>query len=378
MALTKRNNNAALMAQAARIAMPIIKQALVSPTTMDLAAYGFNTVKDAVSARRQRKKKKGNGAVAVVGPKGGGIAAPVAVSRIMYTKQPQFQKGVGSVTITHRELVGEFKNSPGLVVNQGVTGNLYRLNPSNSSLFPWLQTLASNFDEYCFRSVVLRYVPSCTTQETGRLAMYFDKDSQDLEPADRIELSSIGHQTSTSAWAEATLRVPVDQKRRFTDDSNTADPKLLDLGQVGIATYGGGGTNVLGDVFIEYSITFNEPQPSSGVVQTIVTGAGTDNTVGPKFVTIVSDSTSATMTVRAPGTYLITQFQRATTVSGVTASVGATITSVTNLLAPPCYATMATVIVDRPGATITWAGTGFTFRTTQVVRAKRGNVSVVL
>lgn len=374
MALTQRNNNAAVMAAAASMAGPIIKNALMSQTGRDLAVAGYNAAKKAVTGR----KKKKNGTASVIGGKTGSIAAPVAVSRIMTSRQARFSRGVGSVTITHRELIGEWKNSTGLVVNQGVEGNLYRLNPSNSSLFPWLQTLASNFDQYCFKSLTLRYIPSCTTGEAGRLAMYFDKDSQDTEPSDRVELSNMGHLTSTSAWAEATLNVPVDNIRRFTDDSNTADPKLLDLGQVGIATYGGGGTNTLGEVFIEYTVSFFEPQPSSGVVQTVVTGAGVDNTVGPRFVTITGNTTSTTVTFRSPGTYLVNQVQRATTVGGVTASVGATITSITNLLAPPCYTTMATVIIDRPGATIQWDGTGFTFRTTQIVRARKANVSVVL
>nr|AXP98803.1 coat protein [Elderberry aureusvirus 1] len=300
----------------------------------------------------------------------GAVVAPVAVARIVRGSKPKFRKGVGSVTISHRELLGQWNNSPGLVVNQGVADNIYRVNPSNGVLFPWLQTLASNFDQYTFGNVSLQYVPLCSTTETGRVAMYFDKDSQDLEPADRVELASMAHLTETSAWAEATLNIPTDGLKRFTDDSATADPKLLDLGQIGVATYGGSGTNPVGDIFIRYTITFHEPQASSGLVSTIQTGTGSVNS-GPTIVSVSGSDTSTTVTFRGPGTFYVNMGQRATALANVGNSAGTTVSSITNASNGTIYTSTCVIIVNTAGGTITYTGTAFGNYTLNVTRTKR-------
>jgi hypothetical protein len=304
------------------------------------------------------------------GAMAGAVVAPVAVSRTIRGSKPKFRKGVGSVTVSHRELIGQWNNSPGLAVNQGTQGNIYRINPSNGVLFPWLQTLAANFDQYTFSNVALQYVPLCSTTETGRVAMYFDKDSQDLEPADRVELANMAHLTETSAWAEALLNVPTDRVKRFTDDSSTADPKLLDLGQVGIATYGGSGTNPVGDIFIRYTVTFFEPQASAGLISTIQTGNGGVNS-GPTIVSVSGGTTSTTITFRGPGTYYVNMGQRATALTTVGNSAGTTISSVTNASNGTIYTSVCVVVVDVVGGTITYTGTDFGNFTLNVTRTKR-------
>jgi hypothetical protein len=301
----------------------------------------------------------------------GAIAAPVAVTRIIRGSRPKFIRSKGAVTITHRELVGQFNNSAALVVNGTVGGTIYKLNPSNGILFPWLQSIASNFDQYKFDNVRLSYVPLCATTETGRVALYFDKDSQDPLPADRVELANMPHLSETAPWAESQLNVPVDKVKRFTNDNTTADQKLVDLGQIGIATYGGGGTNPVGDLFIHYTVTFFEPQPSAGIFETEQTGAGSSNS-GPDLISVGGDAISTVIGFKSPGTFLLTVGQRNTTI-GAVVPTNCVINSSTHAQAVGFFQSVINVTVTIPGAFIQYNGTGFGNRTVNIARAKVTN-----
>lgn len=303
----------------------------------------------------------------------GAVAAPVAISRIVRSSKPRFKKGNGSVTVTHRELIGTFNNSTGLVVNSGVTGNQYRLNPANAVLFPWLQTLASNFDQYRFDNVRLQYVPLCGTSTTGRVALLFDKDSQDELPADRVELANIGHLTETSPWAEASLRIPTDSNKRFTADNATSDPKLIDLGQVGIATYGSTGTDPAGDVFIHYTVTFFEPQPSSGVLSTLRLNGSIATSGGPALFATASTATALAISFKSPGIYFIALSLNCTTFISTT-TVDTTINSASTMHnGTSRFLAMYNITVTRVNGGVTINGTAIGNYNVSATRAKLAN-----
>ncbi|BBD13996.1 p41 protein [Gentian virus A] len=384
MALVATNNNRAVMAKAARQVLPALGAMAVSGTGQQMmwngfkyvAAKGFELGASAYK-KMKGKKNKQRDMVAHPGTFPGSFAAPVAVSRIVRGSKPKFSRSKGAVTISHRELVGQFSNSAALVVNGGVTGNLYRVNPSNPLLFPWLQTLASNFDQYKFDNLRLQFVPMCASTETGRVAIYFDKDSQDPEPIDRIELANMRHLSETAPWCEASLQIPCDGVKRFMNDNTTVDPKLVDLGQVGLATYGGAGTNAVGDMFIHYTVTFFEPQPSSGMIETDQSGLGSVD-AGPLFTSVVTTTTTTTLTFRSPGTYLIAMTQRCLTFTGVT-PIGVTFNSNTNTTAAGTnYAAIYNITVPVPGAQLQFVGTGFGNYTLQVARARITNTANLL
>ena len=364
MALVVRNKNNSIV-PAAKMALAIGTQQLLNNKWMV-----WDGIKWVLRKTWNRMRRD---AVAHPGAFAGSMAAPVAISRTIKGSRPKFSRSSGSVTVTHRELLVQVNNTSAFLVNGGQRSNVYRVNPSNGLLFPWLSTIATNFDQYKFNSVALEYIPLCATTETGRVAMYFDKDSQDPEPSDRVELANMAHLNENAPWAEGRLRVPIDNIKRFTNDSNTSDPKLVDLGQVGFATYGGGGTNPAGDIFVSYTVTFFEPQPSAGLVQTVQTGVGAQN-FGPGYVVTSNTSTDFQITFRGPGTYLVALSHRAATFGSLTGSNGADISSQTTLQAG-VFAFMSIVIVVIPtaGGRLNYTGTGFTEYTLQVVRARVTN-----
>lgn len=234
------------------------------------------------------KKKKNRQMISQAGAMGGAIVAPVAVTRQLKGSRPKFSgKGTGSITVTHREYLGQVVATADLQVNGGIVGNLLKVNPLNGILFSWLPTIAAGYDQYTFNRLTLHYVPLCATTATGRVAMYWDKDSTDSEPTDRVELANQATLKETAPWAEATLTIPTDRVRRFCDDSAVADRKLIDLGQLGVATYGGTSI-VAGDVFVAYSVTLHFPQPLATLMDTtrINTSNAVVTNVGPQYTKV--------------------------------------------------------------------------------------------
>jgi hypothetical protein len=375
MTLVTTNNNRAVMARALKQVVPAVGSLAFSGTGQKLMWDGLSyaATKGVQLAKSLRGKKgKRKDIIAHPGAFPGAVAAPVAISRAVRGSRPKFSRGTGSVTVTHRELVAQINTTAVMTVNNGVTGNLYKVNPSNPNLFPWLQSISSNFDQYRFDSLRVQYIPMCATTETGRAAIYFDKDSEDPAPTDRQELSHMYHLTEMAPWAESNLQIPTDKIKRFMNDSPAVDRKLVDLGQVGFATYGGVDGHAAGDVFIHYTVTFFEPQPSAGLVDTSQTGTGSFDT-GPDFVDEAATSTTTTLTFRSPGTYLVVMIQRMTTFVGVT-PVSVTFNSHTNTVSLLShYASVHCITAPVAGAQMQYVGTGFGNYTLSVARAKTTN-----
>ena len=274
-----------------------------------------------VSSVTKRGKKKKNTSNQIVGGMGA-IAAPVSITKRVRGLRPSFKQTKGKVHITHRELVTSVINLTSTFrVNNNANAAIgqFRVNPSNSSLFTWLPTIASNFDSYRFTSVRFVYVPLCATTETGRVSLFWDKDSQDPLPVDRAALSSYGHSNEGPPWAETILNVPTDGKQRFVTDSNTTDRKLVDLGQFAFATYAGGSNNQIGDIYVEYGVEFSEAQPAGGMTQYITKAVGGDAvSTGPSYLVnanINVNATTANVEFFTPGTFLITAVVYGTTLA---------------------------------------------------------------
>nr|WVH32470.1 p41K [Petunia asteroid mosaic virus] len=383
MAMVRRSNNTGMIPVSTKQLLALgaaagatALQGFVKNNGMAIVEGAVDLTKRAYKAVRRRGGKKQQ-MINHVGGTGGAIMAPVAVTRQLVGSKPKFTgRTSGSVTVTHREYLSQVNNSTGFQVNGGIVGNLLQLNPLNGTLFSWLPAIASNFDQYTFNSVVLHYVPLCSTTEVGRVAIYFDKDSEDPEPADRVELANYSVLKETAPWAEAMLRVPTDKVKRFCDDSSTSDHKLIDLGQLGIATYGGAGTNAVGDVFISYSVTLYFPQPTNTLLSTrrldlagsIVTASG------PGYLLVSRTATVLTMTFRATGTFVISGTYRCLTATTLGLAGGVNVNSITvvdNIGTDSAFSINCTV--SNLPSVVTFTSTGITSATVHCVRATRQN-----
>lgn len=388
MSMVRRNNNTGMIPVSTKQLLALgaaagatALQGFVKNNGMAIVEGAVDLTKRAYKAVRRRGGKKQQ-MINHVGGTGGAIMAPVAVTRQLVGSKPKFTgRTSGSVTVTHREYLSQVNNSTGFQVNGGIVGNLLQLNPLNGTLFSWLPAIASNFDQYTFNSVVLHYVPLCATTEVGRVAIYFDKDSEDAEPADRVELANYSVLKETAPWAEAMLRVPTDKVKRFCDDSSTLDHKLIDLGQLGVATYGGAGTNAVGDLFISYSVTLYFPQPTNTLLSTrrLDLAGALVSFPGPGYLLVSRTPTVLTMTFRATGTFVVSGVYRCLTATVLGLAGGVNVNSITvvdNIGTDSAFFINCTV--SNLPSVMTFTSTGITSATIHCVRATRQNdVSIV-
>lgn len=376
----RNNNNNVLTISKKQLGMMVASAAAgaVKGYAPEILQSAVGLGKKGLKALRNRRKQGNQQLITHVGGGGGAIMAPVAVTRQLIGSKPKFTgRTSGSVTVTHREYLTQVNNSTTFVVNGGIVGNLLQLNPLNGTLFSWLPAIASNFDQYVFNNVVLHYVPLCGTNEVGRVALYFDKDSEDLEPADRVELANFSVLKETAPWAEAMLRIPVDKVKRYCDDSATVDHKLIDLGQVGIATYGGSGANAVGDVFISYSVTLHFPQPTNTLLSTrrLDLAGALITTAGPNYVVISRTATVLTMTFRATGTFILSGVYRCLTATTLGLTGSTVVNSITVLdTIGTASSFFINCTVSALPSTVTFTSTGISSASVHCVRATRNNV----
>lgn len=88
-------------------------------------------------------------------------------------KHPRVSFEKGEMVISHSEYVGELISGSAATTIQPFTSQVYQINPGNLALFPWLSSLAINFQMYEFVKLIVEYRPlvsdSATTTTSGAL-----------------------------------------------------------------------------------------------------------------------------------------------------------------------------------------------------------------
>lgn len=240
--------------------------------------------------------------------------APVAINSYVSGNKNRVSSRGGRTIVRHRELVATVVGAgTGFTLNNG-TLDTYALNPANPGTFPWLSELATSYDTYNLLTACLEYVPLCNTGFVGRVALFYDRDSQDLGPFDRNELSNYAYLVETSPWAPATLTLPDLRGERFMRDLiSTDDARLSDAGRIGWCTYNTGVGDVEGDIFICYEVELINAQPATSAVQFLTEGSSvtTPASFGPLLYRsiVVTLGVDNFWTFRLnTGTYFVTFF----------------------------------------------------------------------
>lgn len=61
---------------------------------------------------------------------------------------PIIQNTSGGCIVRHREYLGDLQGSQGFILES------YNINPGNPKLFPWLSSVANNFEQWCPRGMI--------------------------------------------------------------------------------------------------------------------------------------------------------------------------------------------------------------------------------
>lgn len=245
--------------------------------------------------------------------------APAAMGSTVRTRNPNVKtSSKGSCRIVHSEYVGDIAvRDPGTFDLQYIFG----LNPGNSALFPWASKIAAQFDSYKINQLVFRYMPLCGTQTQGVVVMAIDYDASDAPPASLQQMLTYKGAVQTNAWKPAiNLSAGSDLSKAKSHyvltgvaPANT-DIKTYDIGNFYLAVNSIASSGAIGQLFVDYDITFETPQteldpPSVGArgVLALTTG-GTEatapllvtNMVGPLAAYWEPDATAGSMDLYIP------------------------------------------------------------------------------
>lgn len=179
--------------------------------------------------------------------------APVAKGvSIKKQSKPKTKPVRNGVLISHSEMLSSVVTSATTLTYQC---NSLIANPGRSAMFPWLSTIAMNYDKYRFRKLAVTFVTNQSTATSGKVGVGFDYDSTDPKPGDRIEFFALTHHCEGPVWDSLTLSIPCDNVQRFTNTHTTVDSKLIDLGQVLVMTDQVVSTaQNIGDIIVDYEV----------------------------------------------------------------------------------------------------------------------------
>lgn len=246
------------------------------------------------------------------------VSAPVARGRIAITGKPEIQMSGGKTIVRNREYWTDVTTSVSF------SNKAEFISPTNSTVFPWLSSVAANYEMYKFKKLKFIYESFCSTSTSGSVIMAIDYDSADTQPANKQQLLAYEGAVRTVPWSEATCtatRQKEVNKERYVNPGTTVvantDNRLFYLGFINLALVNCGTTGVgVGEVHVEYEIELMVPQlqfaqaalssgaavANAGATAALPLGTTVTNS---GIVVVDNNGTNNTISVTKPGTYLL-------------------------------------------------------------------------
>lgn len=285
----------------------------------------MSKVQNQNSAKGKSAAPKRRNAMKTGKPSSNGKSQAVQSVAASYYKPSNYKrpniKSVGSgdarIRISHAEYIGPVAGS----VAYAVTA--YSINPGLLSSFPWLATLAGNYEsyrfiklKYCFRTLV-------GSSTAGTIAMAIDYDAADAAPASLMQLYQYNGSRDSQVWAAETCliadgpdmhKLPQNYVRQGILAANQ-DIKTYDIGTFYIATQDMAGASAIGRLWVEYELELITPQAQvSGISLSakVVSGGTVDkaNVFGSSAVItggLQITAVGKTLTFNQPGQYIVVQ-----------------------------------------------------------------------
>jgi len=197
------------------------------------------------------------------------------------------------------------------------TNNAYVINPGNSVLFPWLSTIAQNYEQYEFLGLIFYYKPTSSmaiaqsNTGMGTVNLATDYDVLDSPYTNINQMMVTTFASSFPPYQEKPHPIECDPKQNvmrklFVQPGNSVstypdDPRFSALGLFQVATQNIVGSGAIGQMWVTYHVKFSKPQiPNSATPGCAHIGVNT-NTLGQISAFGVTQSPD-TFTVTNPST----------------------------------------------------------------------------
>jgi hypothetical protein len=290
---------------------------------------------------------------------------------------PSFGNMTQCTRVHHREYVGDV-----LVPASPTAFDLtsYVINPGNAGLFPWLSSMAANYQQYRFRGMVIEYRTMSSDISAGgalgSVVLATNYNVLDSNYSDKLHMENSQYAVSAKPSKSQVHSIECDPEAtaskllyvRSAVSSSTAsqDSRLYDLGNFQLATVGlpGSEGEVLGELWVSYDIELYKPLIVDFVQNSAKVTGGTNVSDTNIFgdVPIISGNVVTaednTITFNRQGQYLMVHIFAGTGIDNVNASTyfssTGTITKLTQFLEDTTdRLVMYTVVVDV-GDTVTF------------------------
>jgi hypothetical protein len=194
----------------------------------------------------------------------------------MGTTVPSFGDMANGTVIRHREYIADII-SPG---NTGFNVTTYPVNPGLASVFPWLSSIAANYQQYIIRGMVFEYVSTSSdyvsTSALGSIVLSSEYDVTQPNYQNKTQMEN--SQFCVSGKPSTCIMHPIECDKRVTnnpikyirsagvpsnDDARLYDWATLQLAIVGSPTAVSTG---LGELWVSYDIILLKPVLTEGLV----------------------------------------------------------------------------------------------------------------
>lgn len=166
----------------------------------------------------------------------------------------------------HREYIGNIAGSTSFVCNQ------YAVNPTNPACFPWLSSIAGNFEEYEFLGILFEYrstsavALNSTNTALGTVIMSAQYNVHDdlfvnkSQMENRTDAVSVPPSQSVLFPLECKPGQSLFGKSILLTNSNTTDASFNTFANFSIATEGMQAAATIGELWVTYKVKFMKPK----------------------------------------------------------------------------------------------------------------------
>lgn len=200
---------------------------------------------------------------------------------------PQFVSGKVANYVSHREYLGEISGAAAF------TNRKYPLNPGMVETFPWLSTVAQNYQQYKFHGLMFEFrsliTDFVTSGQPGTVCMATNYDADQPLFTNKIEMNNSEYAVSTKPTinlihgiecAPSQTSTPIMYVRTGAL-ADTQDLNANDLGNFQLASQGNPASSVLGELWVTYVVEFLKPKVPDDVGGDIKSGYAYRATVAP-------------------------------------------------------------------------------------------------
>lgn len=177
---------------------------------------------------------------------------------------PQFSSTRATNIVCHREYIGDITGT------SAFNNNVYPLNPGVPTAFPWLQSVAVNYQQYRFHGIMFEFRPLLTDYVTsgapGVVVMSTNYNSDLPKYVSKQEMENAEFAVSTKPTEALRHMVECDPLQTTIKElyvrggpvPSNQDLRLYDLGNFQFATQSNPNQN-LGELWVTYCVEFFKP-----------------------------------------------------------------------------------------------------------------------